>query len=250
MNYRIIIIVFLFYACSSDKSSRHEIPVIENELIMNDSVISETDRLIPDTTGLEKNIIAAGLIAVSGVDATILTELKYSTTDNFMQEDVYGDFDRLYLQPDVAEKLKMAQQYLREKDSALSLLVYDGVRPRSIQQKMWDIVDMPEADKPKFVSNPKNGSLHNYGAAVDLTIAKNGVPLDMGSPYDDANEISYPSLEAKFLQEGLLSQEQIDNRKLLRTVMWKAGFFGIQTEWWHFNSCTREEAKLRYKIVE
>lgn len=206
--------------------------------------------VIPDTTELERTIIKSGLVEVHSLDTSILVELKYSSTDNFMNEDVYGDFSRLYLQKDVAEKLIKAQFYLKEIDSSLSLLVYDGVRPRSIQQKMWDIVDLPNSEKPKFVSNPKNGSLHNYGAAVDLTIAKNGIAIDMGSPYDDVNEISYPQLEQKFLDEGLLTKEQIDNRKLLRKVMAKAGFFGIQTEWWHFNSCTRDVAKSIYQIVE
>lgn len=242
----ILFLTILFLVSCGEKS-----PVIIEKKPQDTVVVKLQDApIIPDTTELERSIIKSGLVAVHSLDTSILVELKYSSTDNFMNEDVYGDFSRLYLQKDVAEKLINAQLYLKEIDSSLSLLVYDGVRPRSIQQKMWDIVDLPNSEKPKFVSNPKNGSLHNYGAAVDLTIARNGIAIDMGSPYDDVNEISYPQLEQKFLDEGLLTKEQIDNRKLLRKVMAKAGFFGIQTEWWHFNSCTRDVAKSIYQIVE
>jgi D-alanyl-D-alanine dipeptidase len=116
---------------------------------------------------------------------------------------------------------------------------------------MWDTVDIPINERGKFVSNPKNGSLHNYGAAVDLTIAKlSGEELDMGTPYDDASKLSYPEMEAAYLQKGELTNEQIANRILLRAVLSKGGFWNIQTEWWHFNSCNREQAKEKYKIVE
>jgi D-alanyl-D-alanine dipeptidase len=93
--------------------------------------------------------------------------------------------------------------------------------------------------------------LHNFGAAVDLSIVdeKNN-PRDMGCAFDTNDEIAYPSAEARLLSAGRLTQQQVDNRKLLRTVMYKAGFYNIQTEWWHFNSCTREAAWAKYKIIE
>ena len=110
---------------------------------------------------------------------------------------------------------------------------------------------MPNSEKGKFVSNPKNASIHNFGAAVDLTIAKtNGEPLDMGTEFDHIGELAYPTMEYFFLKDGQLNQQQVDNRKLLRKVMQKAGFTWLTTEWWHFNSCSREEAKLKYKILE
>ena len=116
---------------------------------------------------------------------------------------------------------------------------------------MWDVLDMPIHEKTKFVSNPKNGSVHNYGAAVDITIAfKNGQPLDMGADYDDIRLIAYPRHEKAYLDSGLLSTEQIENRKLLRETMKAGGFSGIQTEWWHFNRYSREVCKTLYPIVE
>jgi len=157
----------------------------------------------------------------------------------------------VYLQPSVAEDLIKCQNALKEIDSNLTLLVYDGVRPRSVQQIMWDALDMPIHEKTKFVSNPKNGSIHNYGAAVDLTISDSlGNPIDMGAGYDDIRKIAYPRHEKAYLDSGLLSLDQIENRKLLRKVMKAGGFWNIQTEWWHFNRYNRDKAKSLFEIVE
>ena len=157
----------------------------------------------------------------------------------------------IYLQKDVAEDLAKCQAYLQSKDSNLTLLVYDAVRPRSVQQYMWDILDMPIHEKTKFVSNPKNGSIHNYGCAVDLTIAtKEGAALDMGAGYDDSRKIAYPRYEQAYLDSGLIDTTHIANRKLLREVMKAGGFWNIQTEWWHFNRYNRDRAKSLYEIIE
>ena len=167
-----------------------------------------------------------------------------------METNVYGNLPRIYLQPEVAERLSTAQKALKKKDSTLTLLVYDGVRPVWVQQFMWDHLDMPLHEKTKFVSNPKNGSLHNYGCAVDLTLASlEGVPLDMGAGYDDVRKIAYPSMEAHFLETGELLQEQVDRRILLREVMKAGGFWNIQTEWWHFNAYNRAQAKELFDPV-
>lgn len=217
----------------------------------NDTSIKPRTTIIIDTCELEKKIIQAGLVNIHTIDSSIQVILKYSDTSNFMHKDVYGNLNRLYLQPDVAKKLAKAQHILKQEHPDLTLLVLDGVRPLSIQQKMWDMLDMPGPEKGKFLSNPKNHSLHNYGAAVDITIADSlGNELDMGTPYDYAGELAYPAMEQKMLKEGKLTQQQINNRMLLRRVMNKAGFFGIQTEWWHFNSCTRNRAKEMYTLIE
>jgi D-alanyl-D-alanine dipeptidase len=202
-------------------------------------------------TLLEKSLLDAGLMDVSLLDSNILVDLKYSTTDNFLGIDLYGDFNKAYLQLDVAEKLFKAQQFMSELKPGYHLLIFDAARPQSIQQKFWDTLKMPVSEKVKFVANPKYGSLHNFGAAVDVSIAdKNKIPLDMGCPYDFIGELAYSISEEKLFSEGKLTRQQIDNRKLLRMVMYKAGFFNIQTEWWHFNSCYREEAVEKYEMIK
>ena len=52
------------------------------------------------------------------------------------------------------------------------------------------------------------------------------------------------------IKEGKLSKKQLDNRLLLREAMTNAGFTALTTEWWHFNSCTRHEARQKYEIIE
>ncbi len=200
---------------------------------------------------LEKTLIKQGLVDIQSIDSTILIDLRYSSLNNFMKEDVYGDLEKVYLQKSVAIDLKKCNDYLKSIDSSLVLLVYDGVRPRSVQQFMWDVLDLPIHEKTKFVSNPKNGSIHNYGCAVDLTIVTiKGDTLNMGAGYDDIRKIAYPRHELKFLESGDLSREAINNRKLLRKVMKKGGFYNIQTEWWHFNRFNRSKAKLLFDIIE
>lgn len=199
----------------------------------------------------EQSLIRAGLVNVQDVDPSILVQLKYSSTDNFVGVDVYGDLEQAYLHREPATKLARAQRLLREKNPEYRLLVYDAARPRSIQQILWDTLQKPAKEKPKYVADPKIGSIHNYGAAVDLTIARaDGTPLDMGTPYDFFGELAYPSREAEMLRLGKLTREQVLNRNLLREVMERAGFSGIKTEWWHFNAYSRERAKKRYAIIE
>lgn len=248
-------LLVIFFSCSdSGKESTLSNDFNKDTLsLQSDSIkaepIEKQESYIIDT--LEQSIIDAGLINIHEIDSSILVDLKYSTKDNFMEKDVYGHMTRAYLQKEVAKDLAQCQRYLKSKDSSLTLLIYDAVRPRSVQQYMWDILDMPIHEKTKFVSNPKNGSLHNYGCAVDLTIAElNGQAIDMGAGYDDSRKIAYPRHEAAYLDSGLLDTNHIANRELLREVMKAGGFWNIQTEWWHFNRYNRDKAKSLFNIIE
>lgn len=128
--------------------------------------------------------------------------------------------------------------------------MFDAVRPLSIQQKMWDELNLPINEKSKYLTHPSDISLHNFGAAVDVgIIGKNGILLDMGTEFDYFGELSEPILEKKFHNEGKLSTSVLFNRYILREVMTKAGFTSIASEWWHFNATNREHAKLKYKLV-
>lgn len=201
---------------------------------------------------LEEKFIAHGLVDIQKLDPSILVELKYSTTDNFIKEDVYGDLERAYLQPMAADKLIKANQFLKQEKPKYTLLVYDGARPRSVTKIFWSRMShMPPNRREDFVANPTKGSIHNFGCAVDLTIADDkGRPLDMGTIFDFFGEVAEPRREAAMLKAGKLSAQQLENRKLLRRVMLKAGFTSIQTEWWHFNATSREKAKAKYGFIE
>ena len=252
-----IIFVYCFLAtgCSEKKGDGNFIPSPKNPLLKNinggDGEVTSVKNNSETKSKLELQLIAAGLTNVHDLDSTIKVDLRYSTSKNFIGLDVYGNFDQCYLQPDVAKKLVEAENYLRKKFPYYSLIVFDAVRPLHIQQKMWDTLVLPPGEKTKYLSNPENGSLHNYGAAVDLSIIdENGILLDMGTDFDFFGDKAHPEKEKELFASGELSEREILNRELLRDVMRHGGFWGIQTEWWHFNSCTRIVAAQIYKIVE
>lgn len=199
-------------------------------------------------------MIKQGLVNIQSLDPGIRVELKYSTTDNFVKKDVYGDLTRAYLQPDVARKLVRANAFLKKIKANYSLLVYDAARPNSVQYILWDALDalkIAERQKPQYVADPKIGSIHNFGCAVDLTVAdEKGVPLDMGTPYDYFGPLAYPRSEQLMLQQGKLTPKQIANRNILRKAMTQAGFTVNTTEWWHFDGMSRKNARAKYGMIK
>ena len=102
------------------------------------------------------------------------------------------------------------------------------------------------------MADPKVGSLHNFGVAVDLTIydTKADSALDMGTGYDFFGYPAYPDREKQMLAERKITPQQVANRELLRKVMFAAGFKGIGSEWWHFNAYTRKEAGEKFEIIQ
>ena len=254
-----VIVVCSFEACdyfAPAKNEAKEIAVIPEVIEPIALVIDTVEKAVFIPTPLfiseiEKSMLEAGLIDIKTIDTSIVVDLKYSTNNNFLGLDMYGDFNKCYLQPDVAEKLKCSQEILKSRFPFYNLMIFDAVRARSIQRKMWDTIDVPYYERSKYVSNPNNGSLHNFGAAVDVSIIDaHGIELDMGTPYDYFGELAYPREEERMIEEGKLTHIQLLNRKLLREVMESGGFMGITTEWWHFNSCYRKEAYEKYSIIE
>ncbi len=200
----------------------------------------------------EKSMAAQGLVNVQMLDPKILVQLKYSTTDNFMKKDVYGCITKCYLQKVPAQMLAKANNYLQKINPKLRLLVYDGARPLAVQKLLWNALPQyPPKKRKTFVADPTEGSIHNYGSAVDLTLADyKGTALDMGTAYDFFGDLAYPKLESHFLKTGKLNSQQITNRKLLRKVMVQAGFMPIEYEWWHFNALSKRKAKTVYRIIQ
>jgi D-alanyl-D-alanine dipeptidase len=207
----------------------------------------QTSNLKPETSNFKPE--TSNLVKIRDVDNSILVDLKYATTDNFTGMVLYDGFDGACLQPDVAQMLTEAHRYLKTLHPGLRLLVYDAVRPVSVQRIMWERVK----DTPyhRYVAHPDRLSLHNYGAAVDLTLADSlGQPLDMGTPFDYFGRAAGISDEEGLIRQGILNRQQVQNRQLLRQVMRYAGFRSISGEWWHFNACSLQDAKQRYTLIE
>lgn len=245
-----LIIAALAIACSSPKSDQETFSEQQREGFFDSG--NATGSNIAVVSELEKTLIDQGLVDIEKVIPGIKVELKYSTEDNFFGKDVYGDHVRCYLQPVVAEMLGKAQESLKKEYPNLTLLVYDGVRPLSVQQILWDSLDKPDSIKPLYVSDPKIGGLHNFGVAVDLTIfdTEAGKPLDMGTTYDFFGYPAYPDRELQMLAEGKITRAQVANREILRKVMKGAGFTGIGSEWWHFNAFSRKEAGEKFALIK
>ncbi len=226
-------------------------PVIIITLLLSSMQLSFCAQKPPQAiiSPMEQSMIRQGLLNVQDVNPRIFVHLAYSTTNNFLGLDVYGDLNKAYLQTNAALMLSKAQAILEKSHPDYHLIVYDGARPNSVQWKMWELV----AGTPSqgYVANPERGSIHNFGCAVDLSIVdEQGQPLDMGTPFDYFGDLAQPRYEEKYLAEGKLTQKQLANRMLLRNTMTAAGFEMIRNEWWHFNAYSIQEVKKRFQIIK
>ena len=132
-----IFLSFLFYSCKTkDKKNTDEKinPVIEKNTQKNKP--KDTNNFLISNENLKKSIVD-----VQSINPNIKIELKYATTDNFMRIKLYETINRAYLQKDVAQRLASCQKYLETINPGYSLLIYDAIRPVSVQQKMWDALD-------------------------------------------------------------------------------------------------------------
>jgi D-alanyl-D-alanine dipeptidase len=171
------------------------------------------------------------LVDIRQVIPSIIVDLKYSTNDNFMQEDVY-DFDVCLLRYDVALRLKSVQHDLSSK--GVGLKIYDGYRPLSVQRKMFE-----RFGKTGYVANPDGNPNHCRGAAVDVGLIdfETGKELSMPSSYDEFSSRSHI-----YYKSG--TEEQRDNRDLLLDTMVKHGFVPFETEWWHYSDPGAESFEI------
>jgi D-alanyl-D-alanine dipeptidase len=129
------------------------------------------------------------------------------------------------MQRPAAEAVVRANQRLKK--HGLGLLVHDAYRPWHVTRMFWDAT--PDEFKD-FVANPANGSRHNRGCAVDITLydLANGEPIQMVAGYDEFSPRSFP------MYPGGTSRQRW-YRELLRHVMEAEGFSVYEFEWWHFD---------------
>ncbi|MDO4159881.1 MAG: M15 family metallopeptidase [Prevotellaceae bacterium] len=211
---------------------------------------SKTEASKAKDTPLEASIRKMGLVDIQDVDSAIAVHLVYATPYNFMGRQLYYDLNKAFMQPELAKKVSEARKLLKSIRPDLNLLVYDAARPIRIQHNMWNMVK--DTDMRDFVSDPNVGQgMHNYGAAVDLTLMDcTGEPLPMGSEYDYFGDEARTNIEDKLLADGRITKRELENRLLLRRVMTEVGLLVFEAEWWHFNLMTPEEAAKKLKVVE
>ncbi|MDX2173803.1 MAG: M15 family metallopeptidase [Bacteroidota bacterium] len=251
-TYFLLVIVLLsVQSCNTNETSLAKI-IPEN----NSSVINKTSQLkgkiFADTSYLEDLYRQYDLVNIKSLDTSIHINLKYSDTNNFIHKNLYDGLRKAYLPCEVANHLCNAQFYLKQINPDYSLIIFDAVRPFHIQKYMWDSLKIEPNLKYNYLAPPFEESLHNYGCAVDVSIMdiSTNTILDMGSPFDSFQKLSQPVYEFQFLKTCELTKEAVENRKLLRKVMHFGNFYGITSEWWHFNYCTKEQAVLRFKLIK
>ncbi len=152
----------------------------------------------------------------------LVVDLRYATADNFMKQKVYPDSARCLLLQSAADKLAAAAKSLKAK--GFRLKVYDCYRPLSVQFELWKVFP-----KPGYVADPNKGaSLHNRGAAVDLTLATaEGGAVEMPTPYDNFTKAAHHKYDG-----GTATSRA--NRAVLLEAMESAGFKRNPMEWWHY----------------
>jgi D-alanyl-D-alanine dipeptidase len=175
----------------------------------------------PDETG---DFRPSDLVELQSLDSSIAYDIRYSTSNNFMGTPFYNSA-HAFMQRPAAEAVARAARAL--KPLGYGLLVHDAYRPWYVTKMFWDGTPV---DKHLFVADPSEGSRHNRGCAVDITLydLKTGQPLRMTGGYDELSDRSYP------LYPGGTSLQRW-HRDLLRHAMEAEGFTVYEAEWWHFD---------------
>lgn len=199
---------------------------------------------------LDDRLASMGFVDVGRSVPRAMVDLMYGRDDNFTGRRLYDGLERAWLHPDAALSLARAQEMLDSLMPGYRLLIKDASRPMSVQRRMFrTVAGTPQA---RYVANPaKGGGLHNYGLAVDITLADaSGRELPMGTPVDHLGPEANIDREEQLVSKGIISETERQNRLLLRRVMRAAGFSTIRTEWWHFNRVSKATAQARYKLLD
>ena len=167
---------------------------------------------------------AVDLVEIVRLDPTIRLDIRYATSNNFLGRPVY-DEPRAFLQRPAAEALVRAHR--RVKTKGYGIVVFDAYRPWRVTKLFWDATP---PDKKQFVADPSQGSRHNRGCAVDVTLYdfRTGRLVQMPSEYDEMTVRASPSYRG-----GARKARRL--RDLLRRAMEAEGFTVYEHEWWHFD---------------
>ncbi len=162
------------------------------------------------------------LVDVVDIVPDIVLDIRYATENNFTGEKVYNS-EKAFVRLPVAKSLARVQESLSK--YGLGLLVFDAYRPYSATVKFYEIYK-----DTNYVASPWQGSRHNRGAAVDVSIVniETGEEIQMPTGFDNFTEVAHPDYMN-------LPQNVIDNREMLISEMQNNGFKVYPYEWWHFD---------------
>lgn len=181
---------------------------------------------VPPTpvTAKKSKLTVSGLIEIKASLPGICLDLRYATANNFTGRPLYKQA-RAFLQNVATEALLRARD--RAMQEGFGLTLFDAYRPWSVTRQLWEATPRTQRD---YVANPKRGSRHNRGCAIDLSLhaLKTGGLVEMPSAFDDFSERAHRDFMAA-------SGGAIANRARLERYMEAEGFIGMPNEWWHFD---------------
>lgn len=166
-------------------------------------------------------MIAHPLKEITETSHPVRIDLRYATTDNFTGALVYKPGARCYLHEEALKKFEAAMKLADTQ--GYQFLIFDAFRPSEAQWKLWN-----HTPDPHFLADPRRGSPHSRGVAIDLTLTyRNGTPIDMGTEFDAFTPLSHHgNLE--------INAQAQRNRLLLMGIMTSAGWDFYRNEWWHY----------------
>jgi D-alanyl-D-alanine dipeptidase len=187
--------------------SRYGLPVIKGPEVYAKMIKADSDNVLLDM----RRILPSARFDVT-----------YAGTNNFLKRKIYPTAD-LFMRAPAARALVKVSEILRKK--GFGLLLFDGYRPYSVTELFYE-----EIKDTTFVADPRKGSKHNRGMAIDLTMTylKTGQPVQMPSGYDEASERAYHNYNGG-------DPSALKNRAILRDAMLQAGFQIFVYEWWHYD---------------
>jgi zinc D-Ala-D-Ala dipeptidase len=205
-----IIFHFICYSvlAQSNAGNKYGLNVITDIKLLQSEVTADSNKQMKD---IKKAI------------PSLVLDLRYSTTNNFMHRKLYPSLQTTYLRLEAINALKKVVIALRNEN--LAIKIFDAYRPYAVTEEMWETVK-----DSRYAADPSKGSGHNRGIAIDLTLVdlQTKKELPMGTGFDNFSDTAhedFTELPAKIL----------DNRLVLKTIMEKYGFIGLDTEWWHFS---------------
>lgn len=221
----LFLMIFSFLGCKEKTSIQEQGKKISENIQVSDTLGTKPERIIkqekrPQLKSLD-GLADTTFVRLADFSDAFTYDLRYATANNFLKAQVY-DCAECYTRVKTAKALIKANNDFQKK--GVRIKFFDCYRPNSVQYKMWEIVP-----NPQYVANPKKGSIHNKGGAVDITLETlAGEELDMGTDFDYFGKKAYHD-------NNQLPQNILDNRKLLKRTMEENGFWSIRTEWWHYN---------------
>jgi len=228
ISIQLLILLLVAVSCKNEAKKDVETPSIPKLKVLYTlpKTVAEKPKSFKSFIGLADTTF----IRLADFSDDFVYDLRYATTNNFLKAKVY-DCAECYMRVKTAKALLKANKAFMEKGYKIKF--FDCYRPNAVQYKMWAIVP-----NPQYVANPVKGSIHNKGAAVDISLVTlAGEEVAMGTDFDFFGKKAYHDTTD-------LPQEILNNRILLKETMEAFGFWSIRTEWWHYNLSSGSSDKV------